>query len=311
MYFIQAYKDKNEWWRYLVAMAIVAFAYFLLGSIPLTIALIVKAVQNDGIDFEAFGDTYDTTTLGIEQNAGLILLLIPSILGFIALLLMMIYMHGKKIGNIFSAAGRIRWGRLFFSAAVWTTLLIVVEIFFAYQNPKNYVFAFDATKFIPLVFIAILLIPIQTCSEELLFRSYLMQGIGILINSRVVALIITSILFGLLHSMNPEVKEFGFWSTMPYYIGFGIFAGLLVIFDNGIEMACGVHAINNIYSAVFVSYESSVLKTAALWKIEELNLSSMTMAFTISAILFLLIMAIFYKWTNFSKLFKPIPKPNM
>lgn len=306
MYFIQGLKAKNDFWRYLVTTAIVAFTYFFIGSMPLIIILIVKAKQNGYIDLETFNDTYDITILGIEQNTGLILFLIPSVLSFIALLLLMIFLHDKKIGSIASATGRIRWGRLFISAALWLVMLICVEIFFAYRNPENYVFTYDSVHFIPLVLIAIFMIPLQAWSEELFFRSYLMQGLGILINSRIIPLLITSILFGFMHILNPEVKEFGFWGTMPYYMGFGLFAGLLVVFDNGIEMACGIHAINNMYSAVLVSYNSSALKTAALWKIRELNPYSMTIAFVAMATLYLFIVAKLYKWEKYSKLFKPL-----
>ncbi len=307
MYFIQAYKAKNEWWRYLVTLGIVAFVYMVIGSIPLTVVVIFKAINNGGIDLEEFRNTYDTSALGIDQNTGLILLLIPAVLSFVALLLMMIFMHGKKIGCIASSAGRIRWKRLFVSAGIWFILLAGSEIYFHFRDPENYAFAFDAAKFIPLVIIAILLIPLQAWSEELFFRSYLMQGIGLLTHSRWISVILTSVFFGFMHGLNPEVKEFGFWATMPYYVGFGLFAGLLVVFDNGIEMVCGVHAINNIYSAVLVSYNSSVLKTAALWKIKDLDPYSLTIAFFIVAGLFLFIMAKLYKWKDLSRLFKPIP----
>ena len=308
MYFIQAFKAKNEWWRHLVTLGVVAFVYLVIGSIPLTVVIIIKTINNGDVDLEAFSNTYDATALGIDQNVGLILLLIPSVLSFVALLLMMIFMHGKKIGCIASASGRIRWGRVFVSAGIWLIMLVGTEIYFHYKNPENYIFAFDAAKFIPLIVIAFLLIPLQAWSEELFFRSYLLQGFGLLTRSRWIPLIISSVFFGFMHGLNPEVKEFGFWATMPYYVGFGVFAGLLVVFDNGIEMVCGVHAINNIYSAVLVSYNSSVLKTAALWKIKDLNPYSLTIAFFIVAGLFLIIMAKLYNWKDLSRLFKPISK---
>jgi len=306
MYFIQAYQDKNEWWRYILTMAITAFAYFVLGSIPLTLAIIFKTIHNGPVDLDAFSETYDTSVLGLDQNVGLIMLLIPSILSVVALFLAMIYIHGKKPGRIASAAGRVRWGRLFGSAFVWLILLIAIELFFAFRDPENYSFQWDREHFLPLVIIALMLIPFQALSEELFFRSYLMQGLGLWWNSRVFPLIITSILFGLMHIMNPEVKEFGYLGTMPYYIGFGFFAGLLVIFDDGIEMACGVHAVNNIYSTIFVSYNASALHTAALWKIKDLDPYAMTIAFSLTAIFFLIIMSKIFRWKRPVNLFKPI-----
>ena len=310
MYFVQALNSKNEWWRYLATLGVVFFVYFFLGALPLTLVVTIKVLHNSTIDLNAFNETYDPAAIGIEQNTGLILFLIPAVLSFIALLIMMIYLHSRKIGGIASATGHIRWNRLLTGSLVWLILLIAVEVLFAYKNPENYIFHYDPARFIPLVFITVLIIPLQAWSEELLFRSYLMQGIGILFNSRIIALIITSCLFGSMHFMNPEVKEFGLWTTMPYYIGFGLFAGLLVVFDNGIELACGVHAINNMYSAALVTYNSSALKTAALWRIKRLDPIEMLIAFTIMAILYLIVMAGLYKWKNFSKLVKPVSSTN-
>jgi membrane protease YdiL (CAAX protease family) len=48
-----------------------------------------------------------------------------------------------------------------------------------------------------------------------------MQGFAAMVKNRWFPLIMTSILFGLMHSFNPEVKEFGFFTMMPQYIAFG------------------------------------------------------------------------------------------
>jgi hypothetical protein len=103
------------------------------------------------------------------------------------------------------------------------------------------------------------------------------------------------------------VKELGFWATMPYYISFGLFAGLLVIYDNGIELVCGVHAINNIYGAVLVNYESSVIKTPSVWKMRIIDPLATNIGFLIIAMLFIIIMAKMYKWNNWKKLYSLIP----
>ena len=308
MYFIQAQKGKNEWWRYLTGLLIVMFAYLVLGSIPLGIALVLKASQGVPMDTNTFMETYNTEAIGISQNSGLLLLLFPSVLAFFVLWGVMVWMHGKKTGDIASADGRIRWSRMLMASLIWLVLMIVSELLFAFIYPEKYSFNFSPEKFFTLLIIALLFIPFQTWFEELLFRSYLMQGTGLLFRSRLAALLLTSLGFGLLHSFNPEVKEFGFMATMPYYVGFGIFAGLLVIMDNGIEMAMGVHAVNNIYSAVFVTYESSVLKTPALWTIDKLNPWLLNLAFLVMAVVFILIMTRIYKWNDWKRIVKRIPR---
>ena len=60
-----------------------------------------------------------------------------------------------------------------------------------------------------LVLIAIILIPIQSSAEEYLLRGYMMQRIGLITGNRWFPLIFTSAIFGLLHSFNPEITEFG------------------------------------------------------------------------------------------------------
>lgn len=308
MYFISAQKSRNEWWRYLTGLLIVMFGYLVIGSIPLGAVLVTKTMQGVPMDMGTFMETYDTESIGISQNVGLILLLFPSVLGFFMLWGVMVWLHGRKTGEIASSQGKIRWSRLLAGSLIWLGLMILAELYFAMSHPENYSFRFAPDKFFPLLGIALLLIPFQTWFEELLFRSYLMQGTGLLFRLRIVALLLTSIGFGLLHAFNPEVKEFGILATMPYYIGFGIFAGLLVILDNGIELALGVHAVNNIYSAIFVTYESSVLKTPALWSINKIDPWQMNAAFLVMACIFILIMSNLYSWSDWKRIFRRIPE---
>lgn len=296
MYFLKALEAKNEWWRYLVTLALVALAYFFLGGIPLLIVILSIRLRNGDIDIEGFSETYNPEMLGIDQNVGLLLLLVPSVLAFFTLLILMIKFHGQKAGNLVSYLGKIRWNRVYIGGILWLILLIAGEFIFYSLDPANYQFSWDLSKFIPLLLISLFIIPIQAWSEELLFRSYLMQGISLLTGMRILALLITSFAFGLMHLSNPEVAQFGFWATMPYYIGFGMFAGLLVIFDGGIELAFTVHAINNMYSALLVGYQSSVLTTSSLWKIQELNPALMNIGFLLMSTIFILVLAKIFKW---------------
>jgi len=307
LYFIKAQESGNKWWQYILTLLAVSIAYLILGSLPLGIALAIKLAGGADLDLQGFLDTYDTEILGIDQNLGLILLLFPAVIGFVVLLLMMINLHKRKLGAIASADGKIRWNRMINGALIWLVLLILTEGLFFVMDPGNYEYNFNLKRFLPLVLIALVVIPWQAWFEELLFRSYLMIGLGLFFRIRIIALILTSAAFGLLHFSNPEVKEFGFWYAMPYYVAFGLFAGLLVIFDNGIELACGVHAINNIYGTVLVTYESSVIKTPALWKMKTIDPMATNIGFLIIATIFILIMARVYKWENWKKMFTTIP----
>ena len=73
---------------------------------------------------------------------------------------------------------------------------------------------------------------------------------------------ITSILFGVFHSANPEVSEMGY-SLMVFYIGTGLLLGIMTLMDDGIELALGFHFGNNLLAATLVTSDWSALQTDA------------------------------------------------
>ena len=113
--------------------------------------------------------------------------------------------------------------------------------------------------------------PLQAGFEEVLFRGYLMQGFSRLFKYKWLTLLVTSLIFGGLHYFNPEVKEFGVLIMLPQYILIGIVFGVCTIMDEGIELAWGMHAINNIFLSVFFTQNSSALQTPSLFRITEFN----------------------------------------
>ena len=105
------------------------------------------------------------------------------------------------------------------------------------------------------------MIPIQAASEEFFFRGYLAQGVASWTHSRWWTLVVPSVLFGLMHTANPEVTEYGFWVMMPQYILLGAMFGLAALLDDGIEVAMGAHAVNNLLGAVLTTYKGAALQT--------------------------------------------------
>ena len=65
-------------------------------------------------------------------------------------------------------------------------------------------------------------------------------------------LLITSAIFGLLHIANPEIGKLGY-SLLIYYIGTGLFLGIMTLMDEGTELALGFHAANNLFTALLVT----------------------------------------------------------
>lgn len=138
-----------------------------------------------------------------------------------------------------------------------------------------------------------------------------MQGIGVLAKNRWLPLIITSVVFGGLHIANPEVDKLG-PVIMIFYIGTGFFMGIMTLMDEGMELALGFHAGNNLIAALLVTADWTVFKTNSILK----DISEPTAGFDILVPvlvvypIFLLIMARRYKWTDWKgKLFGKVEEP--
>ena len=130
-------------------------------------------------------------------------------------------------------------------------------------------------------------------------------------NRSLIPLILTSVIFGLLHGLNPEVEKLG-WISMVYYIGTGLVLGIFTLMDEGTELALGFHAANNIVAAVLVTANWTVFQTEALL-VDTSEPSVGWEMFVPVLILYPLVLYIFskkYGWTNWQeKLLGTIKKP--
>lgn len=118
--------------------------------------------------------------------------------------------------------------------------------------------------------VSLLFIPFQAATEEIVFRGYFNQALGNLIRNKWVVFTLTSLAFMALHLSNPEALEGAENGVLPIvmsgYFLFGFACCILVLIDDGLESAIGVHAGNNTFAAIFVNYEGSVLPTPSIWQ---------------------------------------------
>jgi uncharacterized protein len=217
----------------------------------------------------------------------------------IILLFWVKFVHKQTLTSLTTSRENIDWGRVFFSFAVWGYLTIGLTLIGFYMSPEDFVIQFDWNKFLPFAIIAILLIPLQTSFEEYFFRGYLMQGLGLMTKNRWFPLLFTSVTFGLMHIANPEVGKLGY-IIMVYYIGTGLFLGMITLLDEGLELALGFHAANNLIGALLVTADWTAFQTYSIFK----DVSEPSVGWDILLpvlIIFPLLLIIFgrkYKWTN-------------
>ncbi len=176
----------------------------------------------------------------------------------------------ERSGLSLNGTSKFRWNRFFISLLIWLGLSTLYFIFYLKLDPENFTLNNKSFSLIILAIISIVLIPFQAAFEEILFRGYLMQGFTAILGKRWFPLIMTSILFALLHGLNPEVKEYGFLTMMPQYILFGLIFGIITILDDGVEAAIGAHTANNAFLCIMVTSKSSALQTAALYEQQRL-----------------------------------------
>ena len=290
MFLEKVHEGKNDIGRWMAMIVILIVVTQLVGGIPLGITIFLSMVDNPELEPNP-DNLFDLSAYGITPLEGFTLMIIPFVLGAIALLLLMKPVHERPMLSVVTNSLNFRWKRFFWGAGIWFILLAVYAFIASVTGIQKVELQFDLDTFFSLIILSIILLPFQTGFEELLFRGYLMQGFGLLFKYRWAALMITSLLFGALHYFNPEVAEYGAWITMPQYIWFGLFFGVCALMDEGLELAWGVHAINNIFLSVIFTQDSSALQTPALYKITEFNP-------TVDLLVLFLLTLIFIFWAS-------------
>jgi len=295
----QAYKGKNEWWRYFITLAVVMFPFVLQFALYLLLPEIFEKIYEEMENFQG------------NKNVFLLENLIPLAVLLVILLLFVKYLHQRTVVSLITSRFKIDWNRVIYAFVLWLAISIVFISIAFFTDSENLIWNFKPIPFFILVIISLLFIPLQTSFEELLFRGYLMQGIGILVKNRWFPLLATSVLFGLLHSLNPEVEKLGY-GVMVFYIGTGFLFGIVTLMDEGTEIALGLHAANNIVASLFITSSWAAFQTDALYldtSEPELDWTIYIPVFVVYPIL-IFIFSKKYGWTNWSdKLFGKVEKP--
>ena len=258
--------------------------------------IILNTIMSVGVDTnEVIKDTIET--FGV--NATFVMLIAPLSIALFIVLFWAKFIQGQSLTSLTTSRQKIDWKRVLFSFSVWSIITSVMILVSYWASPENFVWNFNSEKFFTFLVLALLLIPLQTSFEEYLFRGHLMQGLGLVTNSRLIPLLVTSILFGLMHIGNPEVGKVGY-IIMVYYIGTGLFLGILTLMDEGLELALGFHAANNLVGALLLTADWTAFQTHSILK----DVSEPSAGFEIVLpvfVIFPLLLFLFskvYQWNN-------------
>jgi uncharacterized protein len=263
VYLDLAWQGRNDWWRYALAVVLILFMWQILGALP-GAALLIWAMVRDGLQ----------TGSGSGASPGALIsfvaFMLASVFFICGIYLAMQFIHRRPVRTLLTPARSIAWGRLLQGFGVWFVLAALMSGIEALLYPGRYVWTLDMQHFLPFVFLALILVPIQTSAEEFFFRGYILQGVGLRLRNIWVLSAISGLLFGLPHLVNPEASV-NYPLLFLYYFAFGFSMAYITLRDGRLELALGAHAANNLFSVIFANYTITVLPTPSLFTVTVLD----------------------------------------
>lgn len=290
----RALLNNNSFGKYILILFLALIVGSIVGGIPLAIVMIAKRFLSGNITAD---NSTDLAALGISNNLGLILMLLSFVAVFFFFIVFLKSINGTTLKETINGRNYIRWNRIWTGVTVWGALMFLsLAVSILTSSPEKFEFRFNPAAFFGLLIIVITILPFQTSIEEILMRGFLAQGVAKWTKNRLWVLIIPSVVFALLHAANPEVAKFGFWISIPNYLLMGLMLGLISILDDGIELALGIHFINNAFAALFVTHEDSAFQTDSLFLINEVDPVASLIETAIFTTITVIILWRIFKW---------------
>ena len=161
-------------------------------------------------------------------------------------------------GLLSSVVGRLRWRPLAWFAVIAVALELVmlaviqfggIELAGGERHGGG-----AAPDAVAVIAVTLLTSTFQAAGEEYFFRGYLLQAVGALVRSSMVAILVTTLVFTVAHGVWP-------WQSPALFLdrfAFGLVAALLVVRTGGLEASIAAHAANNVVTFVFAALTNSV-----------------------------------------------------
>jgi membrane protease YdiL (CAAX protease family) len=256
--YVEAAKwGKYRGWRYILGLVIILFAWLIVGTgASLLVAIALSGQPNHAA----------------LSPVGQFLYIMVGFPFFLAgILLTVSLVHRRPLRTLITARKKINWHRVGHGFVAWLVPFCLIGGLGQYLfYPDTFSFNSDLTTFALFVPIALVLTAIQTTTEELFFRGYIVQGASLIWSNRVFLAIAAAVIFTLPHLLNPEADAGG-WLTIfsNYFLAPGLVLTVVSLIDGTTELAIGAHFANNIGGILLINVTGSVVTTPALLTISE------------------------------------------
>jgi len=195
---------------------------------------------------------YSTRSSAFETVAGLVAanLAIGSSILVVAGLLRIL--HRRKANWMWSVTPGVRWR--FLLACFLVGVVVLVGLQFLISGVPAWKPQPDIAAFVVAIIVTS---PIQAAAEEVLFRGYLMQALGMVWRREWFAVVGSALLFALFHGTQ----------NLPLFFHrfcFGLIMGALAWRTGGLEASIGAHIANNLGAFLWAAFTSSVAQARAI-----------------------------------------------
>lgn len=260
---------SNSWWRYLLGIVVIAASWIIGGTYAYGLVLHLPL----GAITEFVAINASILTLGV------------------AVVAVVVVLHRRSWRTLVTPYAQIDWRRMVQGAGLWVALALVFCVIEHLLYPGRYAWSLDLQRWLPFALAALLLTPLQCAAEELVFRGYVIQGLGRLLRNPPALVVLSGLLFAIPHLLNPEVAAYGLAIMAANYFVMGLFLGAITLRDGRLELAIGAHAGNNLLLALVVRYDDSVFETESVFSAGALD--------PVYSLITLLLSAVFFYWWFF------------
>lgn len=166
--------------------------------------------------------------------------------------------HKRAFKTLITPRASINYKTITLGFAVYMGLMAVSTFIEYLIEPSAVSFhgsLMASLKFLP---IALIVTFIQTTTEELFFRGYVLQGLSQKFKGPVVLSVVSGIIFTLPHLANPEVAK-SLLFVPPLYFIMGFLLAIITLKSNSLELAIGAHAANNFFGVFMINFKESAL----------------------------------------------------
>ena len=159
--------QRNQWYWYLLILFLSFLISNTLGTIPYMAVLVWNILRSGGLQNMPevlSGGNLSFLTEGIDSNLMLFVMLFAFVILLVAGAYLIQQLQGRTWRMVVNGTQRVRWSHFFGGFAVWGVINVASMAVGYMTDPGNFEFRFDAARFIPLVLVAVTMIPIQSAS---------------------------------------------------------------------------------------------------------------------------------------------------